>query len=74
MPCVDELVKLYFKIGFSNKEVISVLAHKHSVAVRIRTLKRLCRKLCLFRRKKNTQARKRWLHSRMLKLKVTAET
>ena len=51
-PCTDdELVKLYFRIGFSDEYIIFLLAYKHSVAVGVRTLKRLCRKLCLFRRK-----------------------
>ncbi|KAF7664486.1 hypothetical protein LDENG_00175330 [Lucifuga dentata] len=54
MPCIDELVQLYFRIGFSNKEVLSLLAHKHSLVISIRTLKRLCQRLRLFRRKNHT--------------------
>lgn len=30
MPCADEAVTLYFKIGFSNKDDVSLLAHKHT--------------------------------------------
>ena len=51
---LEELVKLYFRIGFSNKEILSLLAHKHRVVISIRTLKRLCRKLRLFRRINHT--------------------
>lgn len=54
MPCVDELVKLYSRISFSNKEILSLLAHKYRVVVSIRTLKRLCQKLCLLGRKNHT--------------------
>lgn len=45
---------LLFRIGFSNKDSISLLAHKHSEVVGSRILKRLCRKLCLFRMKNHT--------------------
>ena len=65
MPCVDELVKLCFRI-FSNKEMISLSAHQHSVVVSIRTLKRLCQIICLFRMKNHTSM-KRWPHSCKLK-------
>lgn len=41
MPCVHKLLKLYFRIGVGHKEIISLLAHKHSVVVRIKTLERL---------------------------------
>lgn len=30
MACVDELVKVYFRIYFSYKEIMFLLAHKHS--------------------------------------------
>lgn len=54
MPPVDNLVKLYFGIGLSNKEILAVLAQNHGVVISIRTLKRLCQKLRLFRRKNYT--------------------
>lgn len=31
MPCVIELVKLYFGSSFNDKEFLSILVHKHSV-------------------------------------------
>ena len=49
--CVDNLVKLHFRIGFNNKEILAVLAQNHSVVISVRTLKRLCGKLRLFRRR-----------------------
>ena len=45
MPCVDDLVKLYFGIGLSNKEILPFLSPKHNVVICVRTLKKLCRKL-----------------------------
>ncbi|KAF7663180.1 hypothetical protein LDENG_00216340, partial [Lucifuga dentata] len=59
---VDELVQLYFRIGFSNKEILPLLAHKHSLVISIRTLKRLCQRLRLFRGK-TTQTWRKWPHS-----------
>ncbi|KAF7653483.1 hypothetical protein LDENG_00082350, partial [Lucifuga dentata] len=74
------LVQLYFRIGFSNKEILSLLVHKHSLIINIRTLKR--QRLRLFRRKNHTNVeevaaflqteiggngqiqRYRWLHLR----------
>ncbi len=41
---VEDLVKL----GFSNKEILCLLAHQHAVIISKRTLQRLCRKLNLF--------------------------
>lgn len=38
MPCGDELVKMYFRINFSNKDIVSLSAHKHNVVVSIGTL------------------------------------
>ena len=37
MPCVDESVKLYFRISWRNKDIISLVAHEHSVVVSMRT-------------------------------------
>lgn len=44
---MDELV---MRIGFSNNEILPVLAHKLSVVVSVRILKRACLKQRLFRR------------------------
>ena len=54
MACVDNLAKLYFRIGFNNKEILAVLAQNHSVVISVMTLKRLCGKLRLFRRRIHT--------------------
>ncbi len=51
---VEDLVKSYFRLGFSNKEILCLLAHQHGVIISKRTLQRLCRKLNLFRRKITT--------------------
>ncbi len=51
---VEDLVKSYFRLGFSNKENLCLLAHQHGVIISKRTLQRLCRKLNLFRRKNQT--------------------
>ncbi len=51
---VEDLVKSYFRLGFSNKEILCLLAHQHGVIISKRTLPRLCRKLNLFRRKNQT--------------------
>ncbi len=51
---VEDLVKSYFRLGFSNKELLCLLAHQHRVIISKRTLQRLCRKLNLFRRKITT--------------------
>ncbi len=48
------LVKSYFRLGFSNKEILCLLAHQHGVIISKRTLQRLCKKLNLFRRKNQT--------------------
>ncbi len=51
---VEDLVKSYFRLGFSNKEILCLLAHQHAVIISKRTLQRLCRKLNLFRRTNQT--------------------
>ncbi len=51
---VEDLVKSYFRLGFSNKEILCLLVHQHGVIISKRTLQRLCRKLNLFRRKITT--------------------
>ncbi|XP_020563208.2 uncharacterized protein LOC110016040 [Oryzias latipes] len=54
MRDVDHFVKLYFRIGFTNKEILNLLATQNQIIISIRTLKRICRKLGLFRRKHHT--------------------
>ncbi len=41
----EHFVKLHFSIGFTNKEIILLLTHKHHIIFCIRTLKRKCKKL-----------------------------
>lgn len=55
MPSVDELGKLYFRFGFKNKEILSLLTHNCTGVITIAILRRLCqKKLHIFRRKKKT--------------------
>ena len=54
MPELDELIKLYFRLSFSNKEILAILAHSNHIVLSIRTLKRICKRLGLFRRKNQT--------------------
>lgn len=54
MSSVEELVNLYFRTGFNNKEILALLTHRHSVIISVRTLKRICQTLRLFRRKNQT--------------------
>ncbi len=35
---VEDLVKSYFRLGFSNKEILCLLAHQHGVIISKRTL------------------------------------
>lgn len=51
---LDELVKLILGLDFSNKEILSLLAQKHTVVTNIRTLKILCQQLRLFQRINHT--------------------
>ncbi len=51
---VEDLVKSYFGLGFSNKEILCLLAHQHGVIISKRTLQRLCGKMYLFRRTNQT--------------------
>jgi hypothetical protein len=46
----DELVRLYFKLGFSQKEMLYSLAAKHRIIVSLRHLKRILKQLALYRR------------------------
>ena len=54
MRNVEHLVKLYFGIGFTNKEIFNLVAHQHQIIISIRTLKRLCKRLSLFGTKNHT--------------------
>ncbi len=40
---VEDLVKSYFRLGFSNKEILCLLAHQHGVIISKRTLQLLLR-------------------------------
>ncbi len=60
MLAVGDLIKLYFSIEFSKKEVCVILAQNQNSIISIWTLKRHCCKLCLFRRKRHTHSM-RWL-------------
>ena len=66
MRNVEHLVKLYAGIGFTNKEILNLLAHQHQIIISIRTLKRLCKRLCLFRRKNLTDLLLLWKRSCMV--------
>ena len=54
MSDVEHFVELYFSLGFTNKEILNLLAHQHHIVISIRTLKRICKKMHLFRRKNQT--------------------
>ncbi|KAF7644395.1 hypothetical protein LDENG_00222530 [Lucifuga dentata] len=54
-------MNLCFRISFSNKEILSLLVHKHSLVISIRILKQLCQRLGLFRRKNQTW--RKWPYS-----------
>lgn len=43
------VVELYFRIGFTNKEIPNLLAHQHDIIISIRTVKRISKKVQLFR-------------------------
>ncbi|XP_035985476.1 uncharacterized protein LOC118558974 [Fundulus heteroclitus] len=51
MSDLDDLVSLYFRLSFTNKEILGMLAHSHQTIISVRTLKRICKRLGLFRRK-----------------------
>ncbi|CAI5669682.1 unnamed protein product [Oreochromis niloticus] len=51
MSDLDDFIRLYFRLSFSNKEILSILAHSHQTIISVRTLKRICKRLGLFRRK-----------------------
>ena len=45
----DELVALYFRLGFNNKEILKYLSHMHGDNFSFHTLKRLLHQKGLFR-------------------------
>ncbi|PIK49000.1 hypothetical protein BSL78_14106 [Apostichopus japonicus] len=47
----DELVRMYFNLGFSHKEILYFLAAKHQIIVSERHLRRILMSLFLYRRK-----------------------
>lgn len=55
MRAVEHFVELYFSIGFTNKEILNLLAHQHHIVISIRTLERICKKMHLFRGKNQSQ-------------------
>lgn len=57
IPYVDELVKSYLRIGFSNKEMNSLLAHNMVRSVKM--LKRWCKK-----RQTNKLGRVGWIYAK----------
>ncbi|KAL7870469.1 hypothetical protein SRHO_G00079660, partial [Serrasalmus rhombeus] len=54
MSELDDLIRLYFRLSFSNKEILAILAHNNQTLISVRTLKRICKRLGLFRRKNQT--------------------
>ena len=51
VPELDDLIKLYFRLSFRNKEILVILAQNNRIVISIRTVKRICKRLGLFRRK-----------------------
>ncbi|KAF7670321.1 hypothetical protein LDENG_00271790, partial [Lucifuga dentata] len=51
---LDDLVKLYFRLSFSNKEILQIIAYQHEKVINVQILKRICRRLGLFRKKNQT--------------------
>jgi len=47
----QRLVEVYFKLGFSYREILLTLAHRHGIVISERTLHRILRVINLFRRK-----------------------
>ena len=47
----DELIRLYFELGFSQQEIMYYLAAKHGIIFSLRHLKRILNKLGLYRRR-----------------------
>lgn len=51
---IDDIVTCYFRLGFRNKEILQALAYNHRTVISIRTLKRITKRLSLYRRKNNS--------------------
>jgi len=51
MCYINELIRTCFKIGFSNREILSTLAHSRRIIMSVSTLKRRLKDMGLFRRK-----------------------
>lgn len=52
VPAVDNLIKLYFAIGFGSKKILMILTQNHHILISIVTLKR--HEWSLYRRKPHT--------------------
>ena len=50
MANIEEFVNTYYHMGLQNKEILSCLAHLNGIIISIKTLKRLTKKMRLFRR------------------------
>lgn len=50
----EHLITCYFSLGFTNNEILVLLAQKHGIVISIRTLKRRMKLLKLFRRKEKS--------------------
>ena len=50
----DELIHTYFKLGLHYKEIMFCLAQRHGIVVSLRHLKRILKRLRLYRRKHRT--------------------
>lgn len=46
------LCKLYFRLGYTNNEILQLLRDKHNILISLRTVKRILNSCHLFRRKK----------------------
>ena len=47
----DELMYLYFSLGFNHKEILNCLAYSHGIIISLRTLRRSLKSMNLYRRK-----------------------
>ena len=50
----DELVVVYFELGFKQKEILFCLAQRHWIILSSRTLKRVLKRYRLYRRNYKT--------------------
>lgn len=49
-PVKKNLIRIYFRLGLSNKEILAILAQGFGIVISIRTLKRITHNLQLYRR------------------------